>query len=633
MRFRCTLLIIGVLSVAVLAGGSPAPKAASGKDAPPKASFKQHVLPFVQTYCYRCHGGSSRRPRGGLDLTKYQAEESLLKDRAVWEEVVRRIQTREMPPRGQKPSAREIEQVAGFLAGRLKQVDCDLKDPGRVTIRRLNRTEYNNTIRDLVGVDFKPAKDFPADDVGYGFDNIGDIMFLPPLLMEKYLAAAEKIVDTAFQTPALKKRIMITAPSGRNKTAVARTILEQFGRRAFRRPVTAGELDRLVRFVDLAEKNGDSFETGIQLALRAILVSPHFLFRIELDREPNNPKAIHAINEYELATRLSYFLWSSMPDEALFREAQKGTLRKNLEAQVERMLKDAKARALTENFASQWLQTCNLDTVTPNPRQFPSFNNALRADMRRETELFFEAIVKENRSILDFLAADFTFLNERLARHYGIKGVEGTHFRRVKLQGDQRGGVLTQASILTVTSNPTRTSPVKRGKWILENILGTPLAPPPPDVPELEEAKADGESGTLRQRMEKHRANPNCASCHERMDPLGFGFENYDAIGAWRTKEGNSAIDPSGTLPGGKTFKGPRELKVILKDRAPEFARCLAEKTLTYALGRGLEYYDRCTVDAVAAALAKKDYRFATLVIEVVKSDPFQKRRGKERKK
>jgi hypothetical protein len=294
------------------------------------------------------------------------------------------------------------------------------------------------------------------------------------------------------------------------------------------------------------------------------------------------------------------------------------------------MLRDVKANALVENFARQWLQLGNLDSVAPDPKLFPAFDDRLRRDMRRETEQFFEAIVREDRSVLDFLDARFTFLNERVARHYGIAGVTGEEFRRVELTGSQRGGILTHASILTVTSNPTRTSPVKRGKWILENILGTPPPPPPPEVEELNESTEAALKGSLRQRMEQHRANPNCAVCHQRMDPLGFAFENYDAIGAWRTTDGKFAIDPSGTLPGGESFQGPAGLKVILKKRKDDFSRCLAEKMLTYALGRGLEHYDRCTVDAIGKALAQDNYRFSTLVLEITRSDPFQKRRGRK---
>jgi hypothetical protein len=630
MGLRFTVLLFFLLT-AGLAGTHTPGRADPPKKPAPKVTFATHVIPFVNKYCVRCHSG--RRPRGGVSLDKYRQPESLTKDRKVWEEVLQNVRALEMPPSHArlKPSPAEIEQVTGFLAAELGRVDCGLtKDPGRVTIRRLNRAEYNNTICDLVGVPFKPAKDFPADDVGYGFDNIGDVLSLPTLLMEKYLAAADQVVQAAFKSPAARKRLLIAPLDGKDKKAAARKIIGNFARRAFRRPVTAQELDRLVGLTALAEKNGDSLETGVRLALKAVLISPHFLFRIELDREPNNPKAVHPVSEYELATRLSYFLWSSMPDEELFRQAAKGTLRKNLEPQIRRMLKDQKAHALVENFGGQWLQTRNLKTANPNPGQFPAFTGALRADMLRETELFFAAVMKEDRSILDFIDADFTFLNQRLARHYGIKGVAGDQFRRVTLTGGVRGGVLTQASILTITSNPTRTSPVKRGKWILENILGTPPPPPPPDVPELKEDKKAVLSGSLRQRMEQHRKNPTCAICHQRMDPLGFGFENFDAVGAWRTKDGKFAIDPSGTLPGGKTFKGPAELKKILKGRAAEFSRCLADKMLTYALGRGLEHYDKCALDAIVQKLARDKYRFTTLVIEVCKSDPFQKRRGKQ---
>jgi hypothetical protein len=291
------------------------------------------------------------------------------------------------------------------------------------------------------------------------------------------------------------------------------------------------------------------------------------------------------------------------------------------------MLKDPKSRSLVDNFAGQWLQLRSLKSATPDPALFPTFDDSLRSAMLKESALFFAAIINEDRSILDFLDADFTFVNERLARHYGIPGIKGEKFQRVSLTGDQRGGILTQAGILTVTSNPTRTSPVKRGKWILENILGTPPPPPPPDVPELKEGQEL--TGTLRQRMVQHRANPNCAVCHERMDPLGFGFENYDPVGAWRTHDGKFPIDPSGTLPDRRSFKGPKELKAILKSKEEEFRRCFAEKMLTYGLGRGLEYFDKAAVEQITRNLAKDRNRFSALVIEIVKSDPFQKRRGK----
>jgi hypothetical protein len=359
-----------------------------------------------------------------------------------------------------------------------------------------------------------------------------------------------------------------------------------------------------------------------------VLASPYFLFRVEMD-PPGSGSEAHFLNDYELASRLSYFLWGSLPDEALFQAASRGNLRDEqvLTAQVRRMLADPKSLALVEDFGGQWLQTRNLGIVAPDPEKFPKFDDKLREAMQTETELFFEAILHENRSILDFIDADFTFVNQKLAKHYGIPGIKGGQFQRVQLDGGRRGGVITQASMLTVTSNPTRTSPVKRGKWILENILGTPPPPPLPVVPELSEEEEVVLSGTLRQRMEQHRSDPNCASCHQRMDPLGFGLENYDGIGAWRDREGKFAIDTSGSMPDGKSFDGAADLKAVLKRRPDEFTRCLAEKMLTYALGRGLEAHDRYQIDQIAAAVKAADYRFDSLILAIVRSEAFQQRR------
>ncbi len=390
------------------------------------------------------------------------------------------------------------------------------------------------------------------------------------------------------------------------------------------------------------EKNGDKWEAGVQLALQAVLCSPKFLFRVELDDRPDSPAA-HPLTDYQLASRLSYFLWNTMPDDELFALAAKNELHRNLDAQVRRMLKDEKASSLTESFLTQWLQLRLLKNVSPDKKLFPDFDEPLRAAMLKETQLCFDAIVREDRSILELIDSNYTYLNERLGRHYGITDTNGNgwprkgkpgdflprdKFVKVTLQDRQRGGVLTQASVLTITSNPTRTSPVKRGKWVLEQILGTPPPPPPPNVPELEEK---GQlTGSLRERMEQHRKNVACANCHARMDPMGFAFENFDAIGKFRSKDGNFAIDPSGTLPSGQSFKGPGELKQILLSKKDLFTRALAEKLLTYALGRGLEYYDKPAVDRIVAQVAKSDYRFSALVVEITRSDPFRMRRGKD---
>ncbi len=760
------IAMASILSCFAASRGLDAPPAppAPGKDAPAPA-FTKDLVPFLKTHCYTCHGNGKNR--GELTLDKFNDEAAIQKNPKVWETVLQRVRNGEMPPKEKpRPTAAEIDSALKSLDAVLAKVDCTgTRNAGRVTLHRLNRAEYNNTIRDLVGVDFKPAADFTNDDVGYGFDNIGDVLSLSPLLLEKYLAAAESVLDQtiviadtpkptknrlggirfsrgagesrqglgsvlfakgdlfaesfceegeyvirveAFGLPvgdepvratvkvgdttkefeikatqaepaslelnvnlkaqtnrvtvsflnpftdpkiedkAKKDRLLVVrgivvdgpynAPppklpeSHRRLMAhkadlepreAARAIVERFATRALRRPVKAAEVERFLKLYDKSEKSGERFEYRVRLAVCCVLVSPHFLFRVELDPPDAKAGTAYPINEYELASRLSYFFWSSMPDDELFALAAKGELRKDLEAQVKRMLKDLKSSAFVQNFAGQWLTLRKLANVNPDPKVFPNFDEDLRAAMYRETELFFDVILREDRSILDFLDADFSFVNERLAKHYGIEGVKGKEFRRVKLP-DNRGGILTQASILTLTSNSTRTAPVKRGKWVLDQVLNTPPPPPPPDVPNL---PLDKElTGSLRQVMEQHRVNPLCASCHQRMDPIGFAFENFDAIGAWREKDGKFAIDASGVLPDGKAFNGPAELKAILKDKKDLFSRCLAEKLLTYALGRGLEHYDRCAVDKVLVALDKNDYRFSTLLVETVKSEPFQMR-------
>lgn len=759
-------------------------------------TFAHRVQPFLARHCYDCHSG--KEPKGSLDLKVFGDAAAVGKDRDTWAKIVEYLEGDVMPPDDQpRPKKQDVEAVTTWVSDELAKLDnSGRRDPGRVTIRRLNRAEYNNTIRDLVGIDFRPADDFPSDDVGYGFDSIGDVLSMPPLLLEKYLAAAEQIVDRAIAVPQGPKRETIhtsskellpedvgerqrgarwlnhngelyadvrltageaalrvkasgeqagdkpvrivlrvdgkdlkkfsvkataadpevyeaqfTSPGGKHRVsaaffneyhnpdepdpkkrerslsvnfidvdgfvefdplslpeshkriifrqpksavpklpatpeeqdACAREILTRFATRAYRRPAKDAEIDRLMRLVRLAREQGDPFEKGIQLALEAVLVSPHFLFRVELDgdavvadedggqAETSEAKktitdAVRPLNDYQLASRLSYFLWSSMPDEELFSLAAAGKLGKdgNLEAQTKRLLADKKSQALVDNFATQWLQIRNLSLASPSRQQFPDFDESLRRAMQKETEMFFESVVREDRSVLDFLDADYTFVNERLAKHYGIADVKGDEFRRVTLSDPRRRGILTQASVLTITSNPTRTSPVKRGRWILEQILGTPPPPPPPDIPELEQVKL---SGSLRQKMEQHRANPSCTTCHARMDPLGFGLENFDAIGAWREKDGEFAIDPSGTLPGGKTFAGPAELRTILKGRHEQFCRNLARKLLTYALGRGLEPTDNHAVSQIVAAVEANGYKFSTLVVEIAKCEPFQLRR------
>ncbi|MBT6154369.1 MAG: DUF1592 domain-containing protein [Planctomycetaceae bacterium] len=740
------------------------------------ALYQKTIRPFLKKYCYECHG--PKEETEGVAFHKFNDLPSVLASRKVWEKTLRQIEAGAMPPddHDAQPTAAERKQVVAWLDKALFDVDCELvDDPGRVTIRRLNRTEYNNTIRDLVGVDFEPAKDFPSDDVGYGFDNIGDVLSLPTLLMEKYLDAAEQIADAAIvenidaknaqrfvggkldrgpwrlggdgfiglnssgevsakvefpldgeyllraeakadqagselakmqfrldgkpvkvfeikehrkpdlyefklrvvkgdhklaaaftndyynpkaknprerdrnlsirflevqgplnvtpdDLPATHRRIVIRRPDkDKSVRDCSIEIFRKFATRAFRRPATADELARIADLVEAAVERGDTFEQGVQIGMQAVLVSPHFLFRIENDDRPHDPGAKHNVGDYELATRLSYFLWSSMPDDELFALADKGTLHKSdvLMAQVQRMLKDSRSQAaLVQNFGRQWLNLRNLADIKPDMARFPTFSEELRADMLTETDRFFAEIIREDRSMSDFLDAKYTFVNERLATHYGIADVKGNEFRRVSLKGTPRAGVLTQASILMLTSDPTKTKPVLRGKWIMENILGTPPPEAPENVPPLEETAKANPDASLREQMALHRSNPTCASCHVTMDAIGFGFENFDAIGSWRDKDGKHPIDPAGKLPGGETFKSPAELIEILSKRDRQFARCVAEKLLTYAIGRGLEYYDKCAVDKIVSKAARNDYRFSAFVVEIVNSRPFLMRRG-----
>lgn len=694
----------------------------------------------MRDYCLRCHRGPESP--GKISLADPRAPATM---RRIWT----RVRNGQMPPEGaRQPSeaqrellTRWIEEALGTYHGR--------PDPGRVVLRRLNRTEYRNTIRDLIGIEFDG--DLPSDDIGFGFDNVGDVLTIPPALFERYFDCARKIVDRAVLPPedrepkkrvfgvdemtsggggqrvrdlyvqyapgegawdaalsaagdyeirvraaadqagpepakmelrvddkpvallevrAVRGRPQVYAaraqlsrgsrrisvvfvndyyrpsdpdPSQRDRNLIlhdlelegpiglaipeshrrifvsgdARDVLARFLRRAFRRPPAAEEVGRYVALFEEARRRGDSFEQAMKGPLTAALVSPHFLFRVEPDL-PGPP--VRAVGEGELAVRLSYFLWSTMPDEELFALAERGGLRAGLEEQVRRMIRDPRASAFAENFGSQWLQTRRLAAAAPDPVAFPEFDDDLRRAMMREPELVLESIVREDRSCLELLDSNYTFVDERLARHYGIAGVTGPEMRRVLLPDRRRGGVVTMAAVLAATSTPTRTSPPKRGKWVLEVLLGAPPPPPLPDAPSLRET---GDARSLRERLELHRADARCASCHRTMDPIGFGLENFDALGSWRE------ADASATLPGGRAFSGPAELKTILLSRRDDFVRCLVEKVLTYAVGRGLDAGDAPTVRRIAAAVAADGYRFGTLLVEVARSHPFQHRRNR----
>lgn len=772
---------------------------------------------FLARHCADCHGDS--KPEGDVTLSWPADNAGLLAQRKLWETALRRVEAGEMPPQDQpRPEAAE---AASFVAGmRQRYAEADLRapaDPGRVTMRRLNRVEYRNTIRDLVGVDFDPTTDFPSDEIGYGFDTIGDVLTVSPLLMERYLDAAEAVMERAIPStppPVAKrrrqarytepaspdvKRLMvagfrrmstagkvaielgpINAPfeweadgeyelhtkvyaaadspqpvrvtllvsgkdlpqpaaeedldrlsgsvprtsrilgsfvvtgtskqtaneftarvpplPGRDRVLIAiekpamettqdpentgatngeettdapattvfvegldlsgpldsrpapqkrllacaatgsqedqtREVLGRFLRRAFRRRVEPGELDRHVALVDKAVQSGRDWHAGVQFAMQAALCSPKFLFHVESDDQPDDD-GVQSLDEFQLASRLSFFLWSTMPDDELLDLADRGQLSKNLDTQVRRMLADPRAAALVTSFAMQWLQLKRIEFISPDGELFPTFNNDLRTAMLQETELFVGGVFHEDRSVLELIDSDSTFVNAPLAKHYGLEdayrkaGGKGKDFHRVPTADRTRGGLISQAGILTATSNPTRTSPVKRGRWVLEQLLGEPPPPPPPNVPELEESEGESATASLRERMEVHRRNAACAGCHARMDAIGFALENYDAVGAFRTKDGTFDIDADGTFPNGTSFSGPTGLKDVLLAKKREFCRCLTEKMMTFALGRGLEPADRPTIERVVDQLESQDYKVSVLVAGIVTSDAFRQRRG-----
>jgi hypothetical protein len=626
--------------------------------APP--SYERDVAPLLDRYCATCHNGAARSAGiafdgGDLDRTAH--------DRRLGQRIANVLRLGDMPPPEEpQPSSSELETLNAWLDTNL--VDRD-HNRARNVVRRLNRAEYNNTLRDLLGLDLHLADDFPADDVGHGFDNNGEVLATSPVLFEMLLDAAEKAIAGAFAEPRLRSKILnpaadqiprhfrkytppvrafrekdraiprIAAPDPElQRSQYIYDVLRAFADRAFRRPATHEELMRLVAVVDANEKNGASLDAAIQTALSAVLVSPQFLFRLEApsDRPVSSASETRGIDNFVLASRLSYLLWSSMPDEALLALAAAGKLHESetLRSQTMRMLIDPKSRVLAENFGDQWLQTRALRGVVPDPGRFPGLDESLRSAMIEETRLFFRSIQNEDRSILEFLDGQYTFVNERLARHYGNAGVHGPEFRRVSLEGTPRGGVLTHASVLAVTSMPTRTSPVKRGRWILDNILGAAPAPPPSGVEALRESTADTSALSVRGRIERHAIDPACAGCHRRMDPLGFGLENFDAIGRWRTLDEGHPVDSTGTLPNGQAFDGPRAMRKALLARPDVFARCLAEKLLTYALGRGLDRSDRRAVDEIVERVRIERYRFSALVLALVESDPFQGREVEE---
>lgn len=657
---------------------------------PGAAEFRKEVEPLLKEYCYDCHGDGM--DKGGVAFDSFNPDTDLSTSQELWLRTLKNLRADLMPPpKKPQPSARQVARIEHWIKARAFALDEKNPDPGQVTICRLNRVEYRNTIRDLMGVDYDTDAEFPPDDSGHGFDNIGSVLTLPPMLLEKYLESAQAIVNHA-GTRAAEAGAGRVIPSGKFDTnsvagrrAYAGEVLGAFASRAFRRPADAPTRKRLT---DLAEsiytQPGGTLEQGVAQAMVAVLASPRFLFREEVPGPGRDKHGYALVDEFSLASRLSYFFWSSMPDEELFRLAGEGKLRKNLRAQMKRMLADPKSGALMDNFTGQWLRTRDIESFVvdagailaredwpdptldwarkrveelrnkPKERLTPGEKNELkraraiitanerqplraeltpelRQAMRLETERTFDYIVRQDRDLIELVNSDYTFLNERLAAYYGITNVTGNEVHRVTLPaGSPRGGVLTQGAVLIVTSNPTRTSPVKRGVFLLDNILGTPPPPPPPDLPPLEDAVKGikDQPPTLRETLALHRESPLCASCHNRMDPLGLAFENFNALGLWRDQELGAAVDAGGVLITGEKFNGVAELKQLLaKKYAASFYRTLAEKLLTYALGRGLEYYDVATVDQIVSRMEKSGGKPSALLLGIVESAPFQKTR------
>ena len=620
-----------------------------GAPPPGAISFEREIAPILQTHCAACHTGA--KPRGGMRLVFKDVSDarSVMKnDDGFWERVANEVAGKHMPPSGRpQPNDAQRELLVEWIQNSMLTTDGK-PDPGPFIVHRLNNREYANTVRDLLYLPptHDVTRDFPADERGDGFDNNAGTLTISPLLVERYLEAAEKAAVTALGldprtapsrvpepggSPTFNPRNKINEPSAQfredfaDRQAKIRLNLELLAPRAFRRPVAKREIDDLMKFAALSFAHaGESFDQATGLAARAAMMSPEFLFRIERDPKPDGTGKVFEITEYQLASRLSYFLWSTMPDEQLFKAAKEGTLRATLDAQIARMLKDPKAISLTRDFMGQWLEIRGLHETTNAPKP-------LLEAMQGETERFFDFIVRNDRSMMEFLDADYTFVNETLARLYGIQGVTGDDFQMVQVDKARRGGIFTHASFLTLTSKPLgssrRTSPVVRGKWIIENIFNERVPPPPPDVPEIDFDPNKELKGTARQIFEQHRVSPSCAGCHARMDPYGFALENYDGYGAWRDTDNKAAVDPSGEINGRK-FATPGEFRAVLASRQDDFRRAFARKMMGYALGRGLQPADRSTVELIAAAAKADGDRFSSFVLNIAKSYPFQHARG-----
>jgi mono/diheme cytochrome c family protein len=587
----------------------------------------------IQKSCVACHQG--KEPSGKFDLAKFDLAQPVSAQAGVWQKILTRVRNGDMPPATAPPLEMDARQgLTAWIERELLTAACaGGMSPGPWPLRRLNRNEYAATVRDLLNIHFNAGHALPADGAGgEGFDNAAETLFLSPMHAEKYLEAARSALAYAASDTRARARFFNIAPDGRTPPEeAARKLIEQFLRRAFRRPVSAAEVDRNMALYTAARKRRENHERSVFYALQSALISPHFLFRLE---EPNSNPDPRPAGQYEMASRLSYFLWGTMPDDTLFDLASKGKLQERpvLAEQVTRMLKDARTQEFAERFVEQWLNTRELGRdIKPDAALFPTYYDAeLSSAIRYEPILFFQEILAQNLSLLNLIDSNFTILNNRLQRHYGInvQGMRQQPNRANLPENSHRGGLVTMAAVLAVSSYPHRTSPVLRGKWLLEALLGTPPPPPPPDVPALPDVGEGEEPETVRERLTAHRQNPVCASCHNQIDPLGFGLENYDVIGRWREIDSGKPIDSKGQLPDGTIFEGASGLKKALLERKGLFIRNLTTKMLGYALGRGLTLEDQCTVDGIVREVEKQDWSAQALVREIVWSVPFRYQRG-----
>jgi hypothetical protein len=591
--------------------------------------FRKRVTPFIKSYCLECH--QNRRPtEAGLSFTPALETPGHAAFSEKWKKAAARVKAQDMPPdESEQPSDEERQAFVQWL-DQVKYLSP--KDPGPFVIRRLTKTEYGNTLHDLFGVDPQIADGLPDEVSGEGYLNS-----VSPLQLEQYLSVAEKVLAETFaphDSPPtdLQKQWLGEPPASEADARThARTLAGAFAKKAYRRPASDAELDVLVNVFDVGRQNQLSYPASLQLMLKAMLVSPQFLF-ITPAEEFEGEAGIVPLDDYQLASRLSYLLWATMPDEELMALADSGKLRQPaiLRAQVKRMLADSRSRALFDGFGAQWLGLGDLASKTFDRSMFPEMTNELRSAMYDEARLFFGEVVRENRSILRFIDSDETFVNEHLATIYGLDpSISGPEMRKVKLMDPNRGGILGMPGVLAATSFPNRTSPVIRGVWVLERVLGDNVPSAPPDVPALERQDRQSIANlTLRQRTELHRTDPVCSNCHRLLDPIGFGLENFDAIGRWREEDENGqAIDATGELPDGGRFTSPQELKAIIATRLDDFSRNLVEKLLAYALCRKLEGYDEIVVDELCRKIAQDGYGMQTLITEVVTSYPFTHRR------